>query len=344
MSPATLLPAPRSGQAEPLLQVQGLVKHFRLRGRSRRQVVRALDGVDLTLHRARTLGLVGESGCGKSTLATLMMALQRPTAGSVRFEGQDLFHLSRAGLRRARRNIQMVWQDPYASLNPRLSIGEIVAEPLVIHRSVLPRRERSARVRDLLDRVGLNPDFANRYPHQLSGGMRQRVGIARALALHPKVLICDEPVSALDVSVRAQVLNLLEDLQAEFGLAYLLISHDLSVVHHSSDEVAVMYLGRIVEQGTRDQVYSQPAHPYTQALLAAAPIPDPSVRLQDALVKVTGDVPSPVNPPSGCHFRTRCPLAQQQCATSRPALAVRPGVAHFVACLRAEQAVQASRG
>lgn len=313
----------------PLLEVQSLVKHFPLRslgpltGRlsprrallTRRaeqgevdegavdageqaRVVRAVDGVSFTLNAGQTLGLVGESGSGKSTLASLVMALQRPSAGSVRLQGQDLFSLSRRQLRRVRREVQMVWQDPYASLNPRMSVGQIVGEPLAIHPDVVPRAGRSAYVRDLLARVGLNPDFADRYPHQFSGGQRQRIGIARALALRPQVVICDEPVSALDVSVRAQVLNVLQDLQQEFGLAYLLISHDLSVVHHSCDEVAVMYRGQIVEHGTRDQVYSHPEHPYTQALLAAVPVPDPTQRTRPA-AKPLPFTPLPAQPSDG---------------------------------------------
>ncbi|GLW73914.1 ABC transporter ATP-binding protein [Kitasatospora phosalacinea] len=319
----------------PVLRVRGLAKHyptgggpFRRRGTG---AVRAVDGVDLELHRGETLGLVGESGCGKSTLASVLMGAERPSAGTVEVDGQDLFALDRRQLRAVRRRMQMVLQDPYSSLDPRMTIGRIVAEPLAIHPEVLPRERRPAKVAELLRLVGLDPAHADRYPHQLSGGQRQRVGIARALALGPELLLCDEPVSALDVSVQAQVLNLLADLRERLGLACLFIAHDLAVVQYLCDRIAVMYLGRIVETGTREQVYGSPYHPYTRALLAAVPVPDPTLRgAQVALLE--GDLPSPADPPSGCRFRTRCPQAQQRCAQEEPALTVRPGTDHPTAC------------
>jgi oligopeptide transport system ATP-binding protein len=315
--------------AEKVLEVRDLVKHFPLtRGvLFQRQVgaVRAVDGVSFDLHRGETLGVVGESGCGKSTLARLVMALERPTAGHVFFEGVDIFKLRGKALREMRRNIQIVLQDPYTSLNPRMTVGDIVGEPFEIHREVAPKGSRRQKVQELLDVVGLNPEHINRYPHQFSGGQRQRIGIARGLALRPKVIICDEPVSALDVSVQAQVINLLEKLQDDFGLSYMFIAHDLSVVRHIADRVAVMYLGNVVEIGDEDQIYSHPTHPYTQALLSAVPVPDPAMRgLTDQIILV-GDVPSPANPPSGCRFRTRCWKAQDICATQPPALAERGG-------------------
>jgi oligopeptide/dipeptide ABC transporter ATP-binding protein len=276
---------------------------------------------------------VGESGCGKTTLAKLLMAVERPTSGSVLFEGRDIFRLPRAELRRLRRRVQMVLQDPYTSLNPRMTVGDIVGEPYAIHRDIVPRGDRRAKVRELLEVVGLDPDHERRYPHQFSGGQRQRIGIARALALRPDMIICDEPVSALDVSVQAQVMNLLADLQREFGLSYLFIAHDLAVVRHISDRVAVMYLGKIVEIGTVDEIYEHPTHPYTQALLSAAPVPSPAGPAgRRERVVLEGDVPSPIRPPSGCRFRTRCWKATDRCAAEEPALAVRDGSAHPSAC------------
>jgi oligopeptide transport system ATP-binding protein len=331
--------------AEKVLEVRDLVKHFPLtRGvLFQKQVgaVQAVDGVSFDLHRGETLGVVGESGCGKSTLARLLMALERPTAGHVFFEGQDVFALKGKALRDMRRNIQIVLQDPYTSLNPRMTVGDIVGEPFAIHPSVAPKGSRRSRVQELLDVVGLNPEHINRYPHQFSGGQRQRIGIARGLALRPKIIICDEPVSALDVSVQAQVINLLEKLQDEFGLSYLFIAHDLSVVRHIADRVAVMYLGKVVEIGDEDQIYSHPTHPYTQALLSAVPVPDPAMRGRGEQIILVGDVPSPANPPSGCRFRTRCWKAQDICATQPPALVERGGAPlgfdHPSACHFAEE-------
>ncbi|WP_199441288.1 ABC transporter ATP-binding protein [Umezawaea beigongshangensis] len=333
--------------AEPLLRVQDLVKHFPVTTGVlvKRTIghVRAVDGVSFDLAAGETLGVVGESGCGKSTLAQVLLRLEPATSGEVRFEGRDVFALRGAELRRWRRDVQIVLQDPYTSLNPRMTVGDIVGEPFEIHPEVAPRGSRAAQVRELLDVVGLNPEHISRYPHQFSGGQRQRVGIARALALRPRVLVCDEPVSALDVSVQAQVVNLLGELRAEFGLSCLLIAHDLSVVRHLSDRVAVMYLGKIVEIGTEEQIYGHPTHPYTQALLSAVPVPDPALRGRRDVIRLTGDVPSPVDPPSGCRFRTRCWKARDVCATEEPALADRPagapGADHPSACHFAEPRV-----
>ncbi|WP_189224586.1 ABC transporter ATP-binding protein [Saccharothrix coeruleofusca] len=325
--------------AEPVLEVRDLVKHFPVtRGVLFKRTigrVRAVDGVSFTLGAGETLGVVGESGCGKSTLAQVLMRLEPPTSGEAYFEGRPMFPMRGAELRELRRNMQIVLQDPYTSLNPRMTVGDIVGEPFEIHPEVAPRGSRAGRVRELLDVVGLNPEHINRYPHQFSGGQRQRIGIARALALRPKVIVCDEPVSALDVSIQAQVMNLLGELQSEFGLAYVFIAHDLSVVRHLSDRVAVMYLGKIVEIGTEEQIYEHPTHPYTQALLSAVPVADPALRGQRDVIRLTGDVPSPIDPPSGCRFRTRCWKAQDVCATEEPALVERglpfdhPSACHF---------------
>jgi oligopeptide transport system ATP-binding protein len=325
---------------EPVLEVRDLVKHFPVRvGVLFKHTighVRAVDGVSFDLHRGETLGVVGESGCGKSTLAQVLMRLEPPTSGSARYEGRDIFAMRGAELRKLRRSIQIVLQDPYTSLNPRMTVGDIVGEPFEIHPEVAPKGSRAAKVRELLDVVGLNPEHLNRYPHQFSGGQRQRIGIARALALRPAVVICDEPVSALDVSIQAQVMNLLGELQSDLGLSYVFIAHDLSVVRHLSDRVAVMYLGKIVEVGTEEQIYAQPMHPYTQALLSAVPVADPTVRGQRQVIRLEGDVPSPVDPPSGCRFRTRCWKAQEICADSEPELVVRGG-GHPSACHFAEE-------
>jgi oligopeptide transport system ATP-binding protein len=292
--------------------------------------VRAVDGVSFDIHRGETLGLVGESGCGKSTTGRALLQLHKPTSGSVRFEGQDLVTLGAEEMRRMRRHVQMIFQDPYASLNPRMTVGSIVGEPLAIHR-LASGKEKQDRIEQLLTVVGLNPYFANRYPHEFSGGQRQRIGIARALAVNPAFIVCDEPISALDVSIQAQIINLLEELQTEFGLTYLFIAHDLSVVRHISNRVAVMYLGKIVELADRTELYVAPKHPYTKALLSAVPIPDPVIERKRERIILTGDVPSPVNPPSGCRFHTRCPLADTICREKDPEWReVTPG--HWAAC------------
>jgi oligopeptide/dipeptide ABC transporter ATP-binding protein len=326
-----------SAAAQPILDVKNLVKHYPLTGGGviRRRIgdVHAVCDISFSLGPGETLGLVGESGCGKSTTGKAVLQLSPPTSGEVWFEGQNLVGKSRKEMRPIRRDLQVVFQDPYASLNPRIPVSDIVAEPLQIHG--LYRDQGKERVRELLTVVGLNPEHGNRYAHEFSGGQRQRIGIARALALEPKVLVLDEPVSALDVSIQAGVVNLLEELQQRLGLSYLFIAHDLSVVRHISDRVAVMYLGKIVEVGTRDSIYERASHPYTQALLSAVPIPDPKLERQRRRIVLEGDVPSPVNPPSGCRFRTRCWKAQAICAEQEPALVDR-GQGHPVACHFAE--------
>ena len=344
-APATERPAVRTG--EPILTVRGLEKHFPIKGGGlvRRTVgaVRAVDGVDLDLYPGEVLGLVGESGCGKSTTGRAILNLQPATAGSVVFDGREIVGLNRKQMRPLRRDIQIVFQDPYASLNPRLPVFDIVAEPLIIHGLTQNNTELRSRVRELVQMVGLNPEHTNRYPSEFSGGQRQRIGIARALALQPKVLVLDEPVSALDVSIQAGVINLLEDLRDRLNLSYLFIAHDLSVVRHISDRVAVMYLGRIIEVAERDELFERPAHPYTQALLSAIPLPDPRRERERQRIIITGDVPSPANPPSGCRFRTRCQKfanqlddgQRQLCIDVEPQLEDR-GAGHPNACHYAE--------
>jgi oligopeptide transport system ATP-binding protein len=327
--------------ADVILSAQGVKKHYPIKSGILRRTtgwVKAVDGVTFDLHEGETLGIVGESGCGKSTLGRVLMRLEEPTEGKVLFGVEDFSNASGSALRKLRRNIQIVFQDPYTSLNPRMTVGDIIGEPLDIHPDVVPKQGRRKRVQELLDVVGLNPEHINRYPHQFSGGQRQRIGIARGIALNPKVLICDEPVSALDVSVQAQVVNLMQQLQDELGLAYLFIAHDLSVVRHISDRVGVMYLGRIAELGEEAEVYERPTHPYTQALLSAVPVPDPTLRGKREQIVLVGDVPSPANPPSGCRFHTRCWKAQDKCSTEEPQLEMRPDGSgeHESACHFAE--------
>ncbi len=321
-----------------LLRVDNLMMHFPIRrGVFQRQVgaVRAVDGVSFEVKRGETLGLVGESGCGKSTTGRTILQLYKPTAGEVTFDGVNLVTLKGEQMRHMRRKMQMIFQDPYASLNPRMTVEQLVGEPMVVH-SVATGAEIHDRVTHLLDLVKLNPAFASRYPHEFSGGQRQRIGVARALALQPSFIICDEPISALDVSIQAQVVNLLEELQQQFNLTYLFIAHDLSMVKHISDRIAVMYLGVIVELASRDELHAKPLHPYTRALLSAVPIPDPVADAKRERIILKGDVPSPANPPSGCRFRTRCPIAEGVCAESRPDFReINPG--HFVACFFAER-------
>ena len=323
---------------EAFIKVDDLVMHFPIkRGVIQRQVgaVHAVDGVSFDIKEGETLGLVGESGCGKSTTGRTILQLYKPTSGRVTFDGVDLVSLKGEELRKMRRKMQMIFQDPYASLNPRMTVANIVGEPLMVH-SVANAKEIKERVEHLLELVKLNPSFADRYPHEFSGGQRQRIGVARALALQPSFIICDEPISALDVSIQAQVVNLLEELQEQFNLTYLFIAHDLSMVRHISNRVAVMYLGIIAEIADRSELYANPLHPYTQALLSAVPIPDPIADAKRQRVILEGDVPSPVNPPSGCRFRTRCPIADKVCAENRPEFReLKPG--HFVACHFAER-------
>lgn len=315
---------------EHLLEVRNLVKHFPVDNSD--DVVQAVDDVSFEIIAGETLGLVGESGCGKSTVGKCLLRLHEPTSGEVLFEGKNIVGLPNSEMQPLRREMQIIFQDPYASLNPRLSVRSIIAEPLKIHK-IGDKASQNAKVEDLLSKVGLDPKYADRYPHEFSGGQRQRIGIARALALNPKLIICDEPVSALDVSVQAQVVNLLQELQDEFGLTYLFISHGLAVVEHISDRVAVMYLGRIVEICDADELYENPLHPYSQALLSAIPIPDPKHKRNRIVLK--GDVPTPINPPSGCRFRTRCPVAIDQCSRVEPELRELE-TGHFAACIRAD--------
>jgi oligopeptide transport system ATP-binding protein len=318
---------------QPLLSVRSLVKNFSVKGGIfSREVdkVHAVNHVSFDLEKGETLGVVGESGCGKSTTGRCILRLIEPTAGEVWFQGQNVTAMGKAELQAVRRDMQIIFQDPYASLNPRMTVGAIIGEALTIHKLAATPKEYEARIVQLLETVGLNPDHMRRYPHEFSGGQRQRIGIARALAVSPKLIVCDEPVSALDVSIQAQVINLLEDLQEEFGLTYIFIAHDLSVVEHISDRVAVMYLGRVVELAPARELYTNPLHPYTEALLSAVPIPDPSIKRER--IRLVGDVPSPIRPPSGCHFHTRCPIRQLPlCSTEIPDFEEkRPG--HWAAC------------
>jgi oligopeptide transport system ATP-binding protein len=324
-----------SAIGRPLLEVKDLRMHFPItEGMVARRLVgevKAVDGVDFTVRRGETLGLVGESGCGKTTTGRCILRLNTPTSGQILYDGVDIAQMERKELLALRRRIQVIFQDPYSSLNPRMKVGDIIAEPIKVHGIESDATRRTARVRELLNVCGLSTRFADRYPHEMSGGQRQRVGIARALALNPEFIVCDEAVSALDVSIQAQVVNLLEDLREQFGLTYLFIAHDLSVVRHLCQRVAVMYLGRIVELAESDELFGNPLHPYTQALLAAVPVPDPSVEAHRTFQPVQGEVPSPINPPSGCVFHPRCPIAVAECKQARPALReVRPG--HFAAC------------
>jgi len=330
-----------SSSQDIILHVDNLVKHFPITQgiiiQKQIGAVHAVDGVSFDVRRGETLGLVGESGCGKSTTGRTILQLYRPTGGQVHFDGVDLVSLKGEELRLMRRRMQMIFQDPYASLNPRMTLADIIGEPLVVH-NVAKGKELNERVEHLLELVGLNPGFASRFPHEFSGGQRQRIGIARAIALQPSFIVCDEPISALDVSIQAQVVNLLEELQEKFNLTYLFIAHDLSMVRHISNRVGVMYLGIIVELTDRDSLYKNPMHPYTQALLSAIPIPDPFLEEKRRRTILQGDVPSPVNPPSGCRFRTRCPIAEALCAEKKPDFReLKPG--HFVACHFAERSM-----
>jgi oligopeptide/dipeptide ABC transporter ATP-binding protein len=323
-----------ASQGDAIMEIDGLVKHFPIRaGFLQRQVgaVKAVDGISFDVKRGETLGLVGESGCGKSTTARLLLRLMDPTAGSIKFEGQEIANIKGAELKALRRKMQMIFQDPYSSLNPRKTVGSIISDPFIIHGMMSGAGERKRAVQELMDTVGLNPEHYNRYPHEFSGGQRQRIGVARALALKPKIIVADEPVSALDVSIQAQVLNLLRELQRELGLTLIFIAHDLSVVRHMCDRVAVMYLGRIVELASSDQLYSHPRMPYTGALMSAVPVADPRLAAAKKRQVLSGDVPSPTNPPPGCRFHTRCWKAQELCRTDDPALEPKPG-GNLAAC------------
>lgn len=325
----------QNGTPETLLEVRGLEMHFPIsRGIVfQRQVgaIKAVDGISFDLYAGETLGLVGESGCGKSTTGRAILQLHRPTNGSVKFEGKELTESTGEDLRKMRRRMQMIFQDPYASLNPRMTVGSIIGEPLEVHSIGSNKKDRQERVQELLKTVGLNPYFVNRYPHEFSGGQRQRIGVARALAVEPSFIVADEPISALDVSIQAQVINLMEDLQSEMNLTYLFIAHDLSVVRHIADRIAVMYLGKIVELAGRDELYADPKHPYTQALLSAVPIPDPEIENKRQRIILEGDVPSPASPPQGCNFCTRCPRVMDICKEKEPEFKDY-GNGHYTAC------------
>lgn len=314
--------------SEQLIEVRNLQKFFNV---GHGQTLKAVNDVSFSIKKGETLGMVGESGCGKSTVGRTMLRLYEPTGGQMMFNGTDIYKLSGSKMKELRRDMQMIFQDPYASLNPRMTITDVIGEALDVHGLVKSAKERKKRVEELLDLVGLNPDHATRYPHEFSGGQRQRIGIARALAVDPKFIICDEPISALDVSIQAQVVNLLQDLQRQFGLTYLFIAHDLSMVKHISDRVAVMYLGKMVELATSEELYSNPLHPYTKALMSAIPIPDPEIEATRERIVLSGEIPSPINPPSGCHFRTRCPMATEKCAEVAPEL-VEVKAGHWAAC------------
>lgn len=335
MQQSTSLGAVTAERSDTLLTVNDLVMHFPLTSgliiQRTQGYVHAIDGVSFSIRRGSTLGLVGESGSGKTTIGRCVVRLYKPTRGSIMLDGTELSHLSGTNLREVRRKVQMVFQDPYASLNPRFSIGSLISEPMRIH-GIGSRRQARERTEELLELVGLNPAFYDRYPHEFSGGQRQRIVIARAISINPQFLIADEPVSALDVSIRAQILNLMQRLQRQLGLTYLFISHDLSVVRHVADQIAVMYLGKIMELADRDEIYRAPKHPYTQALLSAVPIPDPQVEKRRQRVILSGDLPSPVNIPRGCRFHTRCPLAQDLCRQQEPVFEDKTGRGHFAAC------------
>lgn len=330
---------------EPLVQVRNLKKYFPIQHGLiiQRHVgdVKAVDDVSFDVYRGETLGLVGETGCGKTTVGRTILRLYEPTGGKVLFDGIDLVSLNEGELRRMRQRMQMIFQDPYASLNPRMTVGSIVSAPLDVHKTV-HSKSKSKRVDDLLDMVGLNPEFVNRYPHEFSGGQRQRVGIARALAVSPDLIICDEPISSLDVSIQAQVVNLLEELQRELGLTYIFIAHDLSMVRHISNRIAVMYLGKIMELADRNDIYLDPIHPYTQALMSAVPLPDPDIQKKRKRIILEGDIPSPSNPPVGCNFNTRCPVAKERCFKEDPTFReIKPG--HWAACHFAEDFIHPDR-